>query len=66
MIVHEKSTWLRTLLMWRGSSLTRTWPRVLFVTSVAGAVTWVHETYGWLHTNLTVTPFSLIGLALGI
>jgi putative membrane protein len=66
LIVHEKSTWLRTLLMLRGSAITRIWPRLLAVTLVATGVTYLHERYGLLHTDLTVTPFSLIGLALGI
>ena len=50
----------------RGSALTRIWPRLLAVTLVATLVTYLHERYGLLHTDLTVTPFSLIGLALGI
>ena len=66
MIVSKKYSWLRTLFQIRGSSLTKTWPRLLLVFAVALVVTVVHEKYGWLHTNLTVTPFSLIGLALGI
>ena len=66
MIVHPKSSWLRTLVMMRGSAITRIWPRLLAVTLVATLVTYLHETYGLLHTDLTTTPFSLIGLALGI
>ncbi|MBO6934991.1 MAG: hypothetical protein JJ863_08445 [Deltaproteobacteria bacterium] len=66
MIVHPKASWLRTLVYLRGSALTRIWPRLLAVTLVATLVTYLHETYGLLHTDLTVTPFSLIGLALGI
>jgi len=66
MIVRENTTWLRMVFMVRGSTITRTWPRLLFVTAVAGALTYVHERYGWFETNLTLAPFSLIGLALGI
>ena len=66
MIVHPKASWLRTLVYLRGSALTRIWPRLLAVTLVATLVTYLHETYNLLHTDLTVTPFSLIGLALGI
>ena len=66
MIVHAKTSWLRTLLMLRGSAITRIWPRLIAVTLVATLVTYLHEAYGLLNTDLTVTPFSLIGLALGI
>tara|TARA_B100001750_G_scaffold242714_1_gene256612 strand:+ start:1052 stop:2011 length:960 start_codon:yes stop_codon:yes gene_type:complete len=66
LIVHPRTTWLRTLLMFRGSALVRIWPRLFAVTLVASLVTYLHETYGLLHTDLTITPFSLIGLALGI
>lgn len=66
MIVRPNASWLRMVLMVRGSTLTKTWPRLLFVTAVAGALTYVHEQYGWFTTNFTLAPFSLIGLALGI
>lgn len=66
MIVRDNTTWLRMVFMWRGSTLTKTWPRLVFVTAVAGALTYVHDKHGWFETNLTLAPFSLIGLALGI
>ncbi len=66
MIVPDKSSWARTLLTVRGSSLSRTWPRLLIAFLVASAVTYMHEVHDLLHANLTITPFSLIGLALGI
>ena len=66
MMVRENTSWLRMLLMVRGSSIVKTWPRLIFVTAVAWVVTWAHDTYGWFETNLTLAPFSLIGLALGI
>lgn len=66
MIVLAKTSWLRTLLLLRGTAVTNVWPRILATTAVAGAVTYAHEAYGWFTTNLTVTPFTLIGLALSI
>ncbi len=66
MMVRNDASWIRTVFTVRGSSLTRTWGRLLLVTVFATLVTYLHDTYGLLHTNLTVTPFSLIGLALGI
>ncbi|MEM9071850.1 MAG: bestrophin family ion channel [Myxococcota bacterium] len=66
MIVRPKATWLRMVFMLRGSTLAKTWPRLLMVAAVAEGVTYTHEKYGWFHTNLTLVPFTLIGLALGI
>lgn len=66
MIVYDKPSWLRTVFMLRGSTLLSTWPRLLLVTFVAALVTYLHESYDLLSSNLTTTPFSLIGLALGI
>ena len=66
MMVKDDTSWIQTVFAIRGSSLTRTWGKLVLVTLFAGVVTYLHETYGYLHTNLTVTPFSLIGLALGI
>ena len=66
MIVHERAGWLRTLLFLRGSALTRIWPRLVAVTLVAALVTYLHDSHGMLQADLTATPFSLIGLALGI
>lgn len=66
MIVRPKSSWLRMVFMVRGSTLTKTWPRLLMVFLVAEAVTWTHHEWGWFRANLTLVPFTLIGLALGI
>ncbi len=66
MIVPKKSSWIRTVFRVRGSTLTKTWPRLLSVFVVAVAVQYIHDTTHYLHSNLTLTPFTLIGLALGI
>ena len=66
MIVLEKKTsWLAALLMFRGSPIQRIWPRVFTVVFVALVVTAMAEEH-WFDVDLTPTPFSLIGLALGI
>ncbi len=67
MIVRDRSSWLATLFMVRGSTLSQTWPRLLAVTAWSTGITYLHwrEPDG-LHLDLTITPFSLIGLALGI
>lgn len=66
MIVYENPSWIRLLLIVRGSSVRHTWKRVVFTTAVACVVTYLHETQNMFHDNLTMAPFSLIGLALGI
>jgi putative membrane protein len=66
-VIPKNTTWLRILFSWRGTALRRVWLRVLAVTLIATAVEVYHhispipEQY-----SLTVQPFSLIGLALGI
>lgn len=66
MIIKEKISWLRHLTQVRGSSLEATWPRILVVTSVAVVVTYVEIHYDIARYTLTTTPFTLIGVALGI
>ena len=66
MIVPNNPSWLGTIFTIRGSTIAKTWRRLLLVTATAAIVTWVHNDYGLFHTNLTTTPFSLIGIALGI
>lgn len=66
MIVGIPKTWWRMLLQFRGSSIQHTWKRLLFTTLLAVAVTALWETYDFERYSLSTTPFSLIGLALGI
>ncbi|MEM9190481.1 MAG: bestrophin family ion channel [Myxococcota bacterium] len=66
MIVPNTNRWHSTLLYWRGTTLRRTWPRIVLVTAVAGVVTYLHEQYGFFEKNMTPTPFALVGLALSI
>ncbi len=66
MIVGVPKTWWRMLLTVRGSSLQHTWKRLLATTLLAVAVTVLWEHYDLDRISLTTTPFSLIGLALGI
>ncbi len=66
MIVLEKPSWLRILFKWRGTALQRVWRRVAFVTFVAVVITVIDLRIETFHADLTTTPFTLIGLALGI
>lgn len=67
MIVLEKPSWLRVIFRVRGSTLTKTWMRVVFTTLIAVGVTVAHQLDDDLfHNVLTPLPFSLIGLAVSI
>ncbi|MCB9593324.1 MAG: hypothetical protein H6719_11390 [Sandaracinaceae bacterium] len=70
MIVHRRpKSWLIMLFTWRGTALQRIWKRLAFTMALAWAITWVDLGQGgrWtFHEDLTVLPFSLVGVALGI
>lgn len=66
MIAGQRRSWLRTILSFRGSALQKIWMRLILTTAVAGGVTALHEHYDSFRVDITVTPYSLIGLALSI
>lgn len=67
MIVKDKSSWLRMVLDFRGSSLRQTWKRIAGVTLLSIVVTYVYHQAGYPEAySLTALPFTLIGIALGI
>lgn len=66
MIVKKHRTWLKMLFFVHGTSLSRTFPRIMLFTAFSTLITVLEvllriETY-----SLTVTPFALIGVALSI
>lgn len=66
MIVIHNPSWLRIMFHLRGSSASRIWRRWLLVVVAATVITALHH-YGWYPiTDLTLAPFTLIGLALSI
>lgn len=62
----DKRSWLSLLFVLRGTPLARIWLRLLIVVTVAVVVTLIHEQHGTFASGLTMVPFSLVGLALGI
>lgn len=66
MIVEEKLGYLHLLFRVRGSVLPRIWLRVLVTTTIGALITWVEMAYPQFRFSLTPTPFTLIGLPLGI
>lgn len=67
MIVHDqRRRWLHLILTYRGSALQRIKLRLLVVLGVALAVTFLENHFHFLKTTITVVPFSLVGVALGI
>ena len=67
MIVNPRQSWLRMLFTLQGTSISHTVYRIGFMTAWALLVTWL-EIYFDVDDDytLTSTPFTLIGLALGI
>ncbi|MEZ4452352.1 MAG: bestrophin family ion channel [Nannocystaceae bacterium] len=66
MVVRDKSTWFGIILTLRGSAFHRIWLRLAVTTLVAFIVTELYLDFDIFHRSLTTTPFTLIGLALGI
>lgn len=65
MMVPTRFTWLGVIFRYRGTELPRTKWRILGVVIVAVGVTILEELHDW-HPDFTITPYSLVGLALGI
>ena len=66
MIVHQRITLLQVLFGYRLSIITKIWPRVLLAVAVATALTLEQHWTGDVEFRVTLVPFSLIGVALGI
>jgi putative membrane protein len=66
MIMNGEKRWWRLALTIDGTTLTRTWKRVLLTTVLAFLTTVMWEVFDIHSVTLTVTPFSLIGLAISI
>lgn len=66
MIVRPRPNWLRMLFVWRGSVLDRILPQLAVTTLWAAAVTLTQASFFGLQLNLTVAPFTLLGIALAI
>ncbi len=65
MWVKKEGTWLETVAL-GGFALPHIWVRTLTVTGISVMVTVLYELVPWLHYSITATPFTLIGLPLGI
>lgn len=67
MIVGQGTTsWIRVVLRWQGTTLPRTWKRILVTTGFAVLVTIFWTKWGLSEWSISPLPFSLIGVALGI
>ena len=65
MWVEKKRSWLRTVIL-GGFALPHIWWRTLSVTALSIVVTIAYAEVPELHYSLTATPFTLVGLPLGI
>ena len=61
-----KTSWIRVVLRWQGTTLPRTWKRILVTTGFAVLVTVFWTRWGLSDWSISPLPFSLIGVALGI
>lgn len=66
MLLLERGNWWRQVATFRGTAITRVWPRLLVVTVLAVIETALHQNGIWSLQGLTVVPFSLVAVALGI
>lgn len=66
MLLLERGNWWRQIATFRGTAVTRVWPRLLVVTVLACIETALYRHGYWTLQGLTVVPFSLVAVALGI
>lgn len=66
MLLLERKSWWRLLIMVRGAPLGRIWQRLAAVLLVSIVIEVIHWQTGLFERGLTTTPFTLIGFALGI
>ena len=65
MILYERTTWLKMVFRVHGSVVRRIWPRFFVTTLIAAALTAL-QTDPRFKISLTVAPFLITGLPLGI
>lgn len=68
MIVREKSSWIRLVLFSpiKGTSLSQIWRRLIVIVALSIVVTIGHLRYPDYTPHISLGPFTLVGLALGI
>ncbi len=66
MVVDTPSKWWRMLFVFRGTTVRKTWFRLLLTGLFAWGITHFWDQIGLSGLRLTTTPFSLIGVALSI
>lgn len=65
MILYDRLSWLSMVLRTHGSVVKKIWPRFLVTTLVSIVFTYVQR-YEQFHFSLTLAPFLIVGLPLGI
>ena len=65
MWIDRKRSWIATVVL-GGFALPHIWLRTVIVTAISIVVTVIYEEVPSLHYSLTPTPFTLVGLPLGI
>lgn len=65
-MIVKQTNWISLVFAIRGTALRTILPRLIFTTGAAVAVAVLQETTQVFSTSLSVVPFSLVGVALGI
>ncbi|HVJ88339.1 MAG TPA: bestrophin family ion channel [Labilithrix sp.] len=63
--MERKRSWIQTVVL-GGFALPHIWVRTLIITAISIVVTIVYEEIPQFHYALTPTPFTLVGLSLGV
>ena len=66
MLIRPKREFPALLFKWKGSALSQIWPLLVLIVAFSGALTWAHRVYDLSDYALSITPFSLVGVALSI
>lgn len=66
MILYERVSWLSMVVRVQGSVVSRIWPRFVLTTAISIGFWWLQQRHPSLRFSLTVTPFVITGLPLGI
>lgn len=65
-VFSKRPQWLQLVFTWRAGVGPRIWRRVLFVTAISAVVTFANEYFGYRAVDVTLAPFTIVALPLGI
>lgn len=66
MIIRPNQHWFTRLFAWHGSVVSKIYSRLLLNLALSIVLLWVYPWYETLHVQITLAPFSLLGIAIAI